>query len=164
MNRHSLKKICCGALLAILLLAPSAETLPKARRSGSARAAVKLDVNRQANDQRRVELFVRTELFFGSAKPDGAEVTEEEWRQFLDREITPRFPDGLTVLTGAGQFRNAAGVIVRETSRLLILLYPLSSQRNSHEKIEQIREAYQRAFQQQSVLRVDQPLPVRVSF
>jgi hypothetical protein len=164
MNRQSLKKTLLCVLIAVSLLVPSAEAFPKAKRSGAARAAVRLDVNRQANDQRRVELFVRTELFFGSAKPNGAEVTEEEWRQFLDREITPRFPDGLTVLTGLGQFRNAGGVIVRETSRLLILLYPLSSQRGSNEKIEQIREAYQQAFQQQSVLRVDQPLPVRVSF
>ncbi len=164
MNRHYLKKALLCALIAISLLAPSAEALPKARRSGSARAAVKLNVNRQANDQRRVELFVRTELFFGAAKPDGTAVTEEEWRQFLDREITPRFPDGLTVLTGAGQFRDSGGVIIRETSRLLILLYPLSSQRGSGVKIEYIREAYKRAFQQQSVLRVDHPLPVWVSF
>ncbi|MCI0525694.1 MAG: DUF3574 domain-containing protein, partial [Acidobacteria bacterium] len=69
-----------------------------------------------------------------------------------------------TVLTGAGQFRDASGVIVRERSMLLILLYPLASWRGSGEKIEQIREVYKRAFQQQSVLRVDHPQPVRVSF
>jgi len=45
--------------------------------------------------------FARTELFFGSAKPDGSAVTEEEFSTFLDQVITPRFPDGLTLLTGS---------------------------------------------------------------
>ena len=48
--------------------------------------------------------FVRTELFFGTAKPEGA-VTEEEFLAFLDAQITPRFPDGLTLIKGKGQFR-----------------------------------------------------------
>ena len=82
-------------------------------------------------------------------------VTEGEFQQFLDEEITPRFPDGLTLLVGLGQFRNASGVIVQERSMLLILLYPVEAQRNSSKKIEQIRQAYKRAFQQESVLRAD---------
>src|SRR5262245_61608276 len=36
--------------------------------------------------------FARTELFFGSATPDGAAVTDEDFRAFLEHEITPRFP------------------------------------------------------------------------
>src|SRR5262245_53088135 len=38
--------------------------------------------------------FARTELYFGTARPDGA-VSEAEFREFLDRVVTPRFPDGL---------------------------------------------------------------------
>jgi hypothetical protein len=110
------------------------------------------------------ELFVRTELFFGTSKPDGSAVTPDQWRQFLDQEITPRFPDGLTVLTGDGQFRNAAGTIIRERSFVLILLYPVETRRASSAKIEQIRVAYKESFQQESVLRVDDVLPVRTSF
>jgi hypothetical protein len=100
------------------------------------------------------ELFARTDLFFGRAKPDGSEVTDEEWERFLNRTVTPRFPDGLTVFMGIGQFRDQNGVILREASVLLILLYPFGDN-GSHKSIERIRDAYTRAFQQQSVLRVD---------
>jgi hypothetical protein len=101
------------------------------------------------------EQFARTELFFGSAKPDGSEVTTEEFQQFLDDEITPRFPDGLTLLIGLGQFRGSSGVIIQERSMLLILLYPAETRRDSSVKIEEIREVYKKLFQQESVLRSD---------
>lgn len=79
---------------------------------------------------------------------------DTEWRGFLDREITPRFPDGLTVLRGMGQFKGQSGIITREEAVLVILLYPLNTV-GSHERLEDIREAYKRRFHQQSVLRVD---------
>jgi hypothetical protein len=100
-------------------------------------------------------LFTRTELFFGSLKPDGSLVSEEAFLGFLDAEITPRFPNGLTLLTGLGQFLNAKGVIIQEPSRLLILLYPVEEWQDSSEKIEQIREQYKQMFEQESVLRAD---------
>ena len=65
--------------------------------------------------------FVRTELYFGTAKPDGV-VSEEQFKEFIDEYVTPRFPDGLTVLKGDGQFRGESGVIVKEQSYVLILL------------------------------------------
>jgi hypothetical protein len=98
-------------------------------------------------------LFARTELFFGLSKP-GGQVTDEEFQRFVDEQVTPRFPDGLTVLAGEGRFKGDDGAIVEEGSRLLILLYPFS--RASHEAIERIRAAYLQAFGQQSVLRVDE--------
>jgi hypothetical protein len=100
------------------------------------------------------DLFIRTELFFGRSKPDGSMVTEAEFQRFLNREITPRFPEGLTVFMGRGQFRDDSGVILREGSVLLILLYPVGEEFR-HRRIERIRKEYKSAFQQQSVLRVD---------
>jgi radical SAM superfamily enzyme len=73
---------------------------------------------------------------------------------FLEDHVTPRFPDGLTVLTGRGQFRNSSEVIQREPSKLVIILYP-PDQENAHKRIEKIREEYKTAFQQESVLRAD---------
>ena len=78
--------------------------------------------------------------------------------------ITPRFPDGLTVLTGYGQFLDSRGVIIQETSKLVILLYPEEERKDKGNRIEKIRECYKERFQQESVLRVDDPRPVRVSF
>jgi Protein of unknown function (DUF3574) len=101
-------------------------------------------------------VFTRTELFFGLAKPDGSEVTEAEFQRFLNREVTPRFPDGLTLLSGRGQFKNSGGVIVREPSRLLIVLYPIEALNRSSQKIEQISKAYKDAFREESVLRTDE--------
>ena len=120
----------------------------------------------RADSQKRVASipFERTELFFGTAKPNGTAVTEEEWNRFLDEEVTPRFPDGLTVLSGIGQFRGSDGVIIQETSIVLILLYPEETRKSSSIKIEEIREAYKEAFQQQSVLRVDDRRPAKISF
>ena len=110
------------------------------------------------------EAWVRSELFFGTAKPDGPAVTDQEWEGFLDREITPRFPDGLTVLDARGQYREADGTIVEERTKLLILLYPPETARDSSTKIEQIREAYEGQFRQESVLRADDGQPVCTSF
>jgi hypothetical protein len=100
------------------------------------------------------EVFARTELFFGSSKSDGSTVTDEEFERFLKREITPRFPDGLTLLIGTGQFKNSKGEIIQEKSRLLILIYPFEES-GSSERIEQIRDAYKSAFSQESVIRAD---------
>jgi hypothetical protein len=146
--------VLAATLLATSVFVPVAEARPFRAPYAGGRA------------ERRVasEAFVRTELFFGSARPDGTEITEEEFRGFLDEEITPRFPDGLTLLTGFGQFRDSTNTIVRERSFVLILLYPTGSRKSSDEKIEAIREAYKDRFQQESVLRVDDKHPARVSF
>jgi hypothetical protein len=100
------------------------------------------------------DLWQRTELYFGSQKPDGETVTEAEFEQFVDDIITPRFPAGLTLLTGYGQFRNANNVIVEEQSFVLILLYPLDD-KAANGAIEEIRETYKESFAQESVLRGD---------
>jgi hypothetical protein len=99
------------------------------------------------------EIWVRTELYFGSDRP-GGQVTDAEFTQFMDREITPRFPEGLTLLTGYGQFLSSTGALIKERSRVLILLYPLNT-REANKNIQDIREAYKSMFQQESVLRVD---------
>jgi hypothetical protein len=100
------------------------------------------------------EMFARTELFFGLSRPDGSEITEAEFDGFIDAKVTPRFPDGLTLLSGDGQFRDSTGAIIEEGSKLLILLYPLS--RESSALVDDIRDDYKDQFQQQSVLRVDE--------
>jgi Protein of unknown function (DUF3574) len=100
------------------------------------------------------EMFMRTELVFGMSRANGPDITEAEFQSFVDDQVTPRFPDGLTVLSGNGQFRDSRGTIVQEKSKLLILLYPFT--RASSKKVDEIRAEYQGMFQQQSVLRVDE--------
>ena len=100
------------------------------------------------------DVWNRTELYFGMSKPDGKNVTSLEFREFLDREVSSRFPDGLTLLTGYGQYRSETGYIAKENSMVLILLYP-DDMTNANENIEAIRNEYEKAFNQESVLRVD---------
>ena len=99
------------------------------------------------------ERMERIELLFGMGRQGGGEVAEEEWRAFLAAEVTPRFPAGLTVLTGYGQWRNAAGAIAKEPSRVL-LIWATPAADNSR-SIEAIRAAWKTRFQQESVMRVD---------
>jgi hypothetical protein len=101
------------------------------------------------------ELFARTELYFGSLRADKPPVSEEDFLGFLNDTITPLFPNGLTLLKGLGQFLNSQGVIQQEQSWLLILLYPVGEMQSNHGKIEEIREDYKKAFEQESVLRSD---------
>lgn len=114
--------------------------------------------------QLETEAFIRSELYFGSERPNKPEVSDAEFKEFLDQQVTPRFPDGLTVLKGFGQFREESGETVQETSFVLILLYPTDAQGESSAKIEEIRTLYNERFEQESVLRVDDPQPVEVAF
>jgi hypothetical protein len=99
------------------------------------------------------QIWSRTELYFGLSRSDGPDITDDEFQRFLDAVVTPRFPDGLTLLAGNGQFRGSSGIIVQERSKLLILFYPWSNQRNR--AVESIRSIYKRDFHQEAVLRVD---------
>jgi Protein of unknown function (DUF3574) len=99
------------------------------------------------------EIFARTELYFGLSRSDGPDITDTEFQEFVDRVVTPRFPDGLTLLSGAGQFRGASGVVLREPSKVLILFYPWNNARNR--AIDRIRSLYKQEFDQEAVLRVD---------
>ncbi|MEW1772322.1 DUF3574 domain-containing protein [Streptomyces sp. NPDC086777] len=101
--------------------------------------------------------YIETRLLFGTARPDGGPaVTDRQFTAFVDKEVTPDFPAGLTVQSGRGQWRDARGTIERERSYVLVLLYPQASAKNSDRKIEEIRRAYEKAFAQESVGRVDE--------
>jgi uncharacterized protein DUF3574/putative peptidoglycan binding protein len=162
MNRFLKKQYLGLILLMASLMAPAAFAQGQAAISASAQASAQDNTDRQKLFQ--ASPFIRTELYFGRNKPDGTEVSRKEFDKFLSGFVTERFPDGLTVLTGRGQFLNSEGEVERERSVVLILLYPVSARNEKSIKIEEIREEYKRRFRQQSVLRVDDPLPVWVSF
>ncbi|MGW1372985.1 DUF3574 domain-containing protein [Streptomyces sp. NPDC002446] len=97
----------------------------------------------------RLAVLVLSTALLGAAAP------AKQFRRFVDRFVTPRFPDGLTVQQGQGQYRDAHGTIERERSYELTLLYPTGQAATSGRKIEEIRSAYERRFGQESVARVD---------
>jgi hypothetical protein len=98
-------------------------------------------------------LWARTELYFGMQKPDDSFTTNDEYQRFLDKEVTPRFSDGFTVLEGHGQYLGPTGRLWREPTKILVLMYPPDPSKST--AIDQIRSAYKATFQQESVMRVD---------
>jgi hypothetical protein len=97
--------------------------------------------------------MIRLELLFGTARPKRPPVSDQEWATFLDAEVTPRFPAGLTVLRGPGQWRGRDGGVAKEQSRILVVWHEPSSRTDA--EIEAIRSAYKQRFDQESVMRVD---------
>ncbi|QDL71471.1 DUF3574 domain-containing protein [Streptomyces malaysiensis subsp. malaysiensis] len=111
----------------------------------------------------RGESYVETRLYFGTERSDGGPpVTEKRFLAFVNRQITPRFPAGLTIHDGRGQWRDRNGTIERERSYEVILLYPASEAGTRDPRIERIRTAYERQYAQESVARAD--APARVDF
>jgi len=84
------------------------------------------------------------ELMLGRGKAN-----ETRWRLFLAREVTPRFPDGLTVYETTGEWRDPASkAVTREKSRVLRIIAPADI---APDKIAAVAEAYRRQFRQKSV-------------
>ena len=105
--------------------------------------------------------WVRTELYFGLGLADHPDqgISEADWRDFLDKEVTPRFPDGLSVEDVYGQWLSkGATEPARLRSKVLIILYPGTDENKA--KIEAIRTAWKQKTGHQSVLRVTQPADV----
>lgn len=90
------------------------------------------------------------ELMFGRKIGDRVGVSEAAWRRFLDREITPLFPDGLTVMDASGQWRDqATRRVVREPSKIVSIV--LKEPEADQKRIDAITEAYKKRFRQQAV-------------
>ena len=96
------------------------------------------------------ESFVEYELFLGRSHQDVEVVDDDAWRAFFEEEVTPRFPDGSTVIDGWGQWRDSSGIIVRERSRVLLILATPGGR--ARVRIQEIADAYVRTFDQESVL------------
>jgi hypothetical protein len=94
--------------------------------------------------------MMEVELLFGRNIGGKLGVSEARWRAFLSREVTPRFPDGLTVYNAQGQWRDAKkGTVVREPSKIVRIIVPADVQ--ASEKIEAIASAYKKRFRQDAV-------------
>ena len=75
--------------------------------------------------------------------------SDARWRQFLAREVTPRFPDGLTVYETTGQWRDPQRkIVIRERSRVLRII---AADEPANDKIAVVAAAYKKQFGQKSV-------------
>lgn len=100
------------------------------------------------------QALIEDRLFFGLSRPDGGLVDDAQWQEFLRDEVTPRFPQGLTVVEASGQWRNADGSLSREPSRELTLAH--ADDAANEAAVVAITQAYKRRFAQEAVLRLKQ--------
>ena len=94
------------------------------------------------------------QLFFGRSIDGKPEVSETQFRKFIDDELTPRFPDGLTVIDGGAQWRGDENKLIREASKVVLLVLPRS--RDAGQRVDAVRAAYKRWFERDSVLLITQ--------
>lgn len=106
-------------------------------------------------------VMVETKLLFGLSSKDGSGVSEQEWADFLDKEITSRFPDGLTVIAAYGQVKGEAhGIssVVKEDMRLVLIIHPDTPEAAA--RLDEIRKVYSARFHQWGVLQVSNAVRV----
>ena len=98
------------------------------------------------------EPYTENRLFFGRGDVDNRQVvSDQQWEGFLEDTITVEFPAGLTVLDAYGQYTDPAGNLIKEDTKVLIILVPPDA--DSASGIDRIIEEYKRRFSRQGVLR-----------
>ena len=102
------------------------------------------------------ELWHEYRLFMGRGDGDREVVGDEDWAAFLAGTITPRFPDGLSVIDVAGQGTTADGSLERERTKMLLVLVPPTDE-TALNRMNEIGAEYKQRFNQNSVLRVITP-------
>ncbi len=105
--------------------------------------------------------WVDTKLYFGLGPADDSKkgISEADWRDFLDREVTTRFPSGLSVVDVYGQWQGKnESAPERLRTKMLIIDYPDTEE--NRKKIEAIRMAWKQKTGDQSVMQVTEPAEV----
>lgn len=92
---------------------------------------------------------LRTAQLFLQAKPP-AKVSDADLRQFVDTEVIPRFPVGVTVVNGGGQWSGDENRLIREAAKVVMIVLPDSGDPMRH--VEAVRAAYRAKFHQNSVV------------
>lgn len=140
-----------AVMLALCLLLP---TLPACDDHRPATEAA-----RTARPDAPAAAWTRTTFYLGLARKNAPVIGEDEWNAFLEAEVTPRFPDGLTVVDARGQWRSADGHILREPSKMLIILHQATDETRA--SVASIAAAYKNRFAQESVLIEEAAVHVR---
>jgi uncharacterized protein YrzB (UPF0473 family) len=94
--------------------------------------------------------LIQVDLYYGRNIGTIGQVSDRQFRQFLRDEITPRFPDGLTVYDADGQFLDSSNQLIREPSNVVSLI--LEDTQANEQLTNQIIDLYKQKFQQESVL------------
>jgi hypothetical protein len=129
--RRIIVLLCALGLAACDTLAPKQAAAPACPVPGQGRYAI-------------------SQLFFGRDIPGRGPLTDAEWDDFVARAVTPQFPEGFTVIDGAGQwYDQASGKVIREPSKILLVAADPDSDLRT--RIGSVINAYRTQFKQRSV-------------
>ena len=100
----------------------------------------------------------RYELCFGLSADSGKTViSDQQWQEFRDEMITPRFFEGYTVFEAEGHWRSGAETFT-EPSKILMVVAPDS--KDTQNKLDDIMNAYIQRFRQDAVLQIKSPAEI----
>lgn len=100
------------------------------------------------------EWLKTAQLFLGRRTEGSGAVSDADLRRFVDQQITPKFPDGLTVLDGGRQWQGPESTLIREAVKVVLIVLP--SKGDAAARIEAVRGAYKAQFHQDSAMLVTQ--------
>ena len=93
------------------------------------------------------------QLFLGAKAP--SRISDRDLRAFVDREVTPRFPDGVTVVDGGGQWKGDENQLIREAAKVVTIVLPARS--DAQAQVDAVRAAYKARFRQDAVVLTPPP-------
>lgn len=97
------------------------------------------------------ESWAEATFYFGRSRPAETEKTQKAWADFVQNEVTPRFPDGFTIFQGRGAWLNPVlKTTIYEASKVLVILHPDTVE--SRQNVADLAEAYRSHFHQQAAL------------
>jgi Protein of unknown function (DUF3574) len=103
-------------------------------------------------DNDPIPQLIQVDLYYGQNIGTTGQVSDRQFRRFLRNEVTPRFPDGLTVYDADGQFLDSANQLIREPSKVVSLV--IEDTQANERSMNEIIDIYKQKFQQESVLAV----------
>lgn len=90
------------------------------------------------------------QLFFGRDIEGRGVVTELQFREFVEKTVTPVLPNGFTLVDAVGEYRYADGKIVLEPNKILSMNATPTAALD--QAIKAIVTAYKHKFDQEKVL------------
>jgi hypothetical protein len=97
-----------------------------------------------AMNTQNTPVWVASHIYCGRNIPAGGEVSEQQFSEFLETQVTPSFPAGLTCYDAYGQMQDSHQQIVKQKTKVLILVHENS--KADTDAVKQIILSYRSTF------------------
>lgn len=95
------------------------------------------------------------QLYLGGVQTGGPAISAADLGRFVEQEITPKFPDGLTVLEGGQRWEGPENTRLREAAKVVLIVLPAGG--DAKARVEGVRRAYRARFRQDAELLMAPP-------